>query len=146
MLIQPTPNVRVYKHSLTGSRRLAVATILTDDSYFTGYSLPLTIIFFTLCDCFQSIHYEKRSIVDTWVTRRWPVTKWWRESGMSSKGHWCAVLVAATQIREYVDVEVRWKVNGFFRREKHYKMMAGFCLSVRLSVACLDLTREGKDI
>ena len=26
--------------------------------------------------------------------------------------------------------------------EGHYEMMGGVCLSVRLSVACLDITRE----
>jgi len=29
-------------------------------------------------------------------------------------------------------------------RELHYEMLAAVCLSVRLSVACLDLTRERK--
>ena len=31
-------------------------------------------------------------------------------------------------------------------RERHYEMTAGVCLSVRLSVACLDLTRKRKGL
>jgi len=32
----------------------------------------------------------------------------------------------------------------YLRRKGHYKMMGGVCLSVCLSIACLDLTRERK--
>ena len=59
-----------------------------------------------------------------------------------------------------LDIEVRTKafqsqqilnlVNSCYapdlNREGHYKMKADVCLSVRLSVACLDLTRELKSL
>jgi len=44
-------------NALRLSRRQPVATIITDDSYFTGYSLSLTYILCTVC--LFCIHYEK---------------------------------------------------------------------------------------
>ena len=37
-----------------------------------------------------------------------------------------------------------WFIMPDIRREGRYKMTSGVCLSVRLSVACLDPTQEGK--
>jgi len=50
-------------NALHGSWWLAVATIVTDDSYFSRYSLPLTYLFFLHCVSVSVRYYYVKGLL-----------------------------------------------------------------------------------